>query len=193
MSSPLRYPAAPRPTGTGFTECLRLPPRVAGGLPIVGRRALLGGWLAQRRFSIADVRWKLDEIEQHVAQGHCRQGDEPLELVLAYPLAMQAAVRRGNSLNLRFAEKLRNRGRDIFDDNRDALGPVPHAVFLEAEAAVMGALGERAAQLQTLEELRRVAHENGRGRLQRKVEALLTEGRSPVRPPTTETESPHAR
>ncbi len=152
-----------------------LPPRVASGIPIAGHRAHLGGLLARRRPSIAEVRWHIAKIEEHVDRGHCRPGDGGLELLLSYPLAMQAAVARGNRLNLRWAERLTAQGRELLAGDGGALGPVPRLIFLEASAGALHSLGDRTARRETLAEIREIAQANGMHRPAARAEALLAE------------------
>lgn len=159
--------------GTVLDAAGQLHPKAASGLAIAGQRGRLGGLLQQRRPQRAEIRDCLRKIEDHVACGHCRTGDGELELLLSYPLAMQAAIARDNRLNLRWAESLCTRGREIVDRAPGAFGVVPQLIFLEAEAGVMKAIGDRGGQRKALVEMRHIAEAHALNRPLERAEALL--------------------
>lgn len=151
------------------------PAAISAGLPNAGERGLLAGIVHMRRFTMSEVWRSLSAIEQHVARGHCHAGDEGLELLLSYPLAIHAALARENRLNLRKAEGLCARGLALLNENRTGLGPVPQILFLQAQAAVLQRTGDPGGRRAVLEEVRAMAVRAALPGRQAQAEALLAE------------------
>lgn len=158
-----------------LAACVDTPAAISAGLPNAGERGHLGGIVHLRRFTMSEVWYRLSEIERHVGSGHCHAGDEGLELLLSYPLAIHAALARENRLNLRRAEELCVRGLELLSEHRQGLGPVPQILFLEAQAAVLQRTGDSGGRRAALEEVRALAVRAALPGRQAHAEALLAE------------------